>query len=118
MLFSIRKLQRVNHALEQETLGRIGNIFRSKAKPVLRLADISLTVLHLVVIGFNLFGWIWPRTRRAHLIVVAATAFCWLVPGIRFGIGYCPITDWQWQVKAKLGEHHLPPSFITWALSG
>ncbi|MNL63629.1 hypothetical protein D3C87_1877820 [compost metagenome] len=27
-------------------------------------------------------------------------------------MGYCPITDWQWQVKEKLGESNLPNSFI------
>ena len=34
--------------------------------------------------------------------------------GIWFGIGYCPITEWQWQVKERLGESHLPASFITY----
>jgi hypothetical protein len=32
--------------------------------------------------------------------------------GIRFGLGYCPVTDWQWQVKEQLGELDLPNSFI------
>jgi hypothetical protein len=32
--------------------------------------------------------------------------------GIWFGIGYCPFTDWQWQVKEKLGERNLPVNFI------
>ena len=34
--------------------------------------------------------------------------------GIWFGLGYCPLTDWQWDVKAKLGATNLPKSFITW----
>jgi len=46
------------------------------------------------------------------LITVAATAFSWFVLGIWFGWGYCPITDWQWNVKEKLGETNLPGSFI------
>ena len=37
---------------------------------------------------------------------------CWFVPGIWFGWGYCPITDWEWQVKERLGETNLPNSFI------
>jgi hypothetical protein len=32
--------------------------------------------------------------------------------GIWYGIGYCPVTDWQWQIKNKLGEQDLPSSFI------
>jgi len=78
----------------------------------LRILDLLLTLLHFVIIGFNLLGWIWKRTRKLHLIVVCATAACWFILGIWFGIGYCPITDWDWQIKEKLGEHNLPNSFI------
>jgi hypothetical protein len=76
--------------------------------------DILLTIVHLAVILFNLFGWIFPATRKAHLISVALTAGSWFILGIWFGWGYCPITDWQWTVKEKLGEHNLPASFITY----
>ncbi|WP_276134556.1 DUF2784 domain-containing protein [Polluticoccus soli] len=79
---------------------------------MLQFFDILLTVVHLLVIGFNLLGWIWPKTRRAHLVCVLLTAGSWLVLGIWFGWGYCPITDWQWDVKTKLGETNLPNSFI------
>ncbi|MGK6349971.1 DUF2784 domain-containing protein [Parapedobacter sp. DT-150] len=78
----------------------------------LRLLDVFFSLLHLVIIGFNLLGWIWPSTRRLHLYSVLLTAASWLLLGIWFGIGYCPITDWQWQVKAELGEENLPNSFI------
>jgi hypothetical protein len=79
---------------------------------MLRLLDIFLTFIHLIIIGFNLFGWIWPATRKMHFICVLATAASWLLLGLWFGVGYCPVTDWQWQVKAQLGEHDLPASFI------
>ena len=79
---------------------------------MLLFLDILLTLVHLVLIGFNLFAWIIRRWRRAHLITVAATAGSWFVLGIWFGTGYCPITDWQWQVKEKLGESNLPASFV------
>ena len=78
----------------------------------LLLQDFLYTGLHLLIIGFNLLGWIWPATRRLHLICILLTAGSWLLLGIWFGIGYCPITDWQWQVKEKLGEQNLPSSFI------
>ena len=78
----------------------------------LRILDLLLTLLHFVIIGFNLFGWIWKRTRKLHFIIICATAACWFILGIWFGIGYCPITDWDWHIKEKLGEHDLPNSFI------
>lgn len=78
----------------------------------MRVLDFLLTILHLVIIGFNLLGWIWPATRRFHFYLVMATVFSWVVLGFWYGFGYCPITDWQWQVKAKLGEQNLPNSFI------
>ena len=79
---------------------------------MLQLLDILLTLAHLTIIGFNLFGWIWPVTRKAHFICILATGASWFLLGIWFGMGYCPITDWQWQVKTKLGESNLPSSFI------
>jgi hypothetical protein len=79
---------------------------------VLKLLDILLTFAHFALIGFNLFAWIWPKTRKAHLITVAATAFSWFILGIWFGWGYCPITDWEWKIKERSGESNLPNSFI------
>jgi hypothetical protein len=81
---------------------------------MLHLLDVFLTLLHLLIIGFNLFGWIFPATRRLHFVFVMLTAASWFILGIWFGMGYCPITDWQWQVKEKLGETDLPNSFITY----
>jgi hypothetical protein len=78
----------------------------------LNLLDYFFTSLHLLIIGLNLLGWIWPATRRLHLWCVLLTAASWFGLGIWFGIGYCPITDWQWQVKSKLGETDLPNSFV------
>ena len=79
---------------------------------MLRFLDIILTFVHLVLIGFNLLGWIWPKTRKLHFITVLLTAGSWLILGLWYGMGYCLITDWQWEVKEKLGESNLPNSFI------
>ena len=79
---------------------------------MLKALDILLTLTHFIIIGFNLTGWIWPATRKWHFYLVMATAASWFLLGIWFGMGYCPITDWQWQVKRKLGETNLPSSFI------
>lgn len=74
--------------------------------------DILLTFVHLAIIIFNLFGWISKSTRKFHFISILLTAGSWFVLGIWFGIGYCPITDWQWKVKAQMGENNLPSNFI------
>ncbi|MDR3695265.1 DUF2784 domain-containing protein [Mucilaginibacter sp.] len=79
-----------------------------------RLLDVLLTIVHCLIIGFNLFGWVWKPLRRAHLICIGITAACWFILGIWYGIGYCPVTDWQWHIKEQLGEHNLPASFITY----
>ena len=74
--------------------------------------DVFFLLLHTLIIGFNLLGWIWPATRKLHFIVVLLTAGSWLILGMWYGIGYCPITDWHWQIKEQLGEQNLPNSFI------
>lgn len=76
------------------------------------ILDWFFTVLHLTIIGFNLLGWIWKKTRKLHFVLVLLTAASWVILGIWFGLGYCPITDWQWEIKERLGETNLPNSFI------
>ena len=77
-----------------------------------QIIDALLTLVHLAVIGFNLLGWLWTSTRRWHLLAIGLTAASWGILGIWYGFGYCPITDWQWDIKGKLGEDNLPNSFI------
>ncbi len=79
---------------------------------MLQFLDVFYTIVHLAITGFNLLGWIWPKTRKVHLITALITAACWGLLGIWYGFGYCPVTDWQWDVKTKLGETDLPDSFI------
>ena len=74
--------------------------------------NILFTILHFAVILFNLFGWIWKKTRKAHLMVVGITLASWFILGIWKGWGYCFLTDWHWRVKEKLGETNLPNSFV------
>jgi len=81
---------------------------------MLYLLDFFLSLLHLIIICFNLFGWIFPATRKLHFISILITAASWFILGVWFGTGYCPITDWQWHVKEQLGETNLPDSFITY----
>ena len=81
---------------------------------MLQALDVILFLAHCFVISFNLTGWIWTRTRRWHLVCVGLTVFSWLAMGIWYGLGYCALTDWHWQVKRALGEADLPNSFLTY----
>jgi hypothetical protein len=54
--------------------------------------------------------------RRLNLLTLAATAFSWFVLGLRYGFGYCPCTDWHWQVKLKLGEYDIPNSYVKYLI--
>jgi hypothetical protein len=87
----------------------------------LRLLDQSLFLLHAALVLFILTGWMWPRTRRLHLLMVVLTLGSWVGLGAWYGWGYCPLTDWHWQVKTALGETGLPASYIKYyvdALTG
>jgi len=64
------------------------------------------------LIFFNLFGWIWKPVRIANLVSLLLTLFSWLVLGIFYGFGYCPLTDWHWKVLRHLGEENIPSSYI------
>ncbi len=78
-----------------------------------RILDILFVAFHTSLILFNLFGWIWKRTRLANLITLALTGGSWLILGMIVGmIGYCPLTDWHFNILYKLGKTNLPISYI------
>jgi hypothetical protein len=74
--------------------------------------DKALLVLHTLVMGFNMFGWAWRRTRLCHLIVLLATSFSWFVLGAYYGWGYCICTDWQFSIRRQLGYPEVGSSFL------
>jgi len=78
--------------------------------------DIGFTLFHTGLIFFNLFAWLWRKTRLANFITLALTAASWFALGLVYGIGYCPLTDWHWQIKRKLGQSDLPYSYLKWLL--
>jgi hypothetical protein len=81
-----------------------------------RLLDIGFIVFHTAFMVFILSGWLWKRARTAHLVAVVCTAFSWGILGLWYGLGYCPCTDWHWQVREKLGDTHLPNSYVKFLL--
>ena len=78
--------------------------------------DYFFVIFHFGLIAFNLTGWIWQKTQKLHLYVISATIFSWVGLGAFYGWGYCPCTDWHWQVKRVLGETDLPLSYVKYYL--
>ena len=78
--------------------------------------DVFYNILHIVVIFFNLFGWIIKRTRLWHFYLINITAFSWVILGFWYGFGYCFLTDWHWDVKESCGERDLPNNYIAYFL--
>ena len=78
--------------------------------------DVLLVAFHTLLVGFNTLGWAWRGTRRLHLFTISATLLSWFGLGVVYGWGYCPLTDWHWQVKRALGETGLPASCMKYYL--
>ncbi len=75
--------------------------------------DIFFITFHTSLIVFNVFGWIWKRTRKWNLLTLALTGASWLFLGLIVGVpGYCPFTDWHFTILEKLGRTNLPNSYI------
>jgi len=77
-----------------------------------RFLDIFFLVFHTSVVFFNLFGWIWKKTRRANLFLLLLTGASWGGLGLFYGLGYCPLTDWHFRILEKIGTSNLPNSYI------
>lgn len=73
--------------------------------------NIFFFVFHSSLILFIIFGWIWKKTRVANLAVILLTTFSWVFLGIWYGFGFCPSTEWHWQVRMKLGYYDMPNSY-------
>ena len=80
---------------------------------MMKFLDIFFTIFHSLLILFILVGWIWKKTRKVNLICILLTAASWLLLGIFYGLGYCPLTDWHFNILRKLGHTDLPTSYIS-----
>ena len=83
---------------------------------MLKFLDIFFIVFHTAIIIFNLFGWVSKKTRLLNLVLLLLTGGSWFILGIFYGIGYCPFTDWHFQVLEKLGTTNLPSSYIKYII--
>lgn len=76
------------------------------------IIDYFFLVFHSALILFNVFGWIWKKTQRWNLATLLLTGGSWVILGVFYVFGYCPLTDWHFKILRKLGEHDLPGSYI------
>jgi hypothetical protein len=73
-------------------------------------------VVHIAVILFVMFGWLFSELRLAHLVLVLLTLSSWFILGQWQGVGYCPISDLHWKVKGALGTGRPTGSYIQYLL--
>lgn len=81
-----------------------------------KIADTFFFAFHIVLIIFNLFGWIPKKLRKWNLATLCLTAFSWFVLGIFYGFGYCFLTEWHWQIRETLGYTNESNSYIHFLL--
>lgn len=74
--------------------------------------DWFFIVFHTALIIFNVFGWIYKPTRKWNFLALCLTAASWFILGIFYGIGYCFLTDWHWQVLRKLSQYPFESSYV------
>jgi hypothetical protein len=79
---------------------------------MLHVLDWTLFLLHAALVGFNMVGWAWRRTRVFHLVTLGLTAFSWFVIGAFWGWGYCVCTDWHSQIRRQLGYVDPEATFV------
>ena len=77
-----------------------------------KFLDYFFFFFHTSITLFNIFGWMFPKTRKINLVTLLLTAFSWFVLGIWYGWGYCVFTDWHWDVRQHLGYDDRSNSYI------
>jgi len=70
---------------------------------MLQFLNIFFFVFHTAFMLFNIFGWIWKRTRRWNLYSILLTYSSWFILGIWYGWGYCACTDYHWEIRRQMG---------------
>lgn len=75
--------------------------------------DYALNILHFTLVCFVVFGAFFKKLVPVHFPVLLIIWLSWCALGYYLdALGYCPLTDWHWQVKYRQGQVNLPPSYI------
>lgn len=83
---------------------------------MLHFLDWFFFIFHFLFVIFVLTGWIWKKTRPWNLVCILLTLSSWFLLGLIYGIGFCPFTEWHWQILDRLGRTNLPDSYISYLL--
>mgnify|MGYP003444197608 CR=1 FL=1 len=78
--------------------------------------NIFFFIFHTAFTLFNIIGWIFPKTRKLHLITMLLTACSWFILGAWYGWGYCLCTDWHWKIREAMGIYDRSDSYIHFLL--
>lgn len=81
---------------------------------LLKIGDYFFLIFHTALVLFNLFAWLHKPLLKWHLFTIVITFASWGILGIWYGLGYCPLTDWHFEILRKLGESDLPNSYINY----
>lgn len=79
---------------------------------VLAALNILFLAFHTALIGFNVLGWIWTRTRPWNLATQMLTLTSWIGMGATKGWGYCLCTDLHWKIRRDMGITDDPPTYV------
>ena len=79
---------------------------------MLSVLNILFLALHSGLIVFNVFGWLWAKTRRWNLVSQILTLGSWVGMGAFYGWGYCLCTDLHWKIRREMGITGEPNTFI------
>ena len=82
----------------------------------LNTVDFIFSVLHVVVIMVNCFGWLSKRTLKLNLLFLVLTISSWSILGILFGVGFCFITHFHSIVLNMLFGVSVPFSFLDYMI--
>ena len=82
----------------------------------LNTVDFIFSVMHIVVIMVNCFGWLSKRTLKLNLLFLVLTISSWSILGILFGVGFCFITHFHSIVLDRLFGVSVPFSFLDYMI--
>ena len=83
---------------------------------MLSISNILFHIIHLTIIFFFLFGWIFEKTLFAHFILSILILLSWFGLGIIYGFGYCLVTGIQWKIKRHMGQEPNTEYYIKYML--
>lgn len=69
---------------------------------MLAFLNFFFILFHSALILFNMLGWMFRKTRKWSMLSLGLTACSWFILGIWYGWGYCPCTDWHWEVRRAM----------------